>query len=59
MDKKVLTDLIRAHEAQEQSGEQIFVAFDWTGYIRCENKEDHGHCALELLLDDNELLSRT
>lgn len=27
--KKVLAEIIRTHEAQEQSGKQVFAAFDW------------------------------
>lgn len=60
IEKKVLAEIIRAYEAQEQSGKQVFVAFDWMDNIRCGNQEEHdGHCALELSLDGNELFGRT
>lgn len=59
IEKKVLAEIIRAHEAQEQSGKQVFVAFDWLDTYDSETKETMmGHCAFELSLDGNELFGR-
>lgn len=59
IEKKVLTEIIRVHEAQEQSGKQVFVAFDWMDTYDAETKKTMmGHCIPELSLDGNELFSR-
>lgn len=39
IEKKVLSEIIRAYEAQEQSGKQIFIAFDWLDTYDEETKK--------------------
>lgn len=45
--KKVLSEIIRAYEAHEQSSKQVFIVFDWLDtYDAVTKKTMMGHCVL-------------
>lgn len=59
IEKKVPSEIIRAYEAQGQSGKRVFIAFARLDtYDAGTKKTMMGHCALELSTDGNELFGR-
>ena len=59
IEKKALSETIRAYEVQAQSGKQVFINFDRLDAYDAESKKNMmGHCTLELSTDGNELFGR-